>query len=165
MKTGITLSAAALMVLLAIAGFAVPHCEAQQTKRIYVQHLAWPDKLDAEMVRGKAKENPLLLKSYSAVLKLVDKKATNKLIAGVDFKEEMSVLVLWETGGPLYGNLDYEVKGNELNFFVEAPDPDQLWKLRRGSRGKALQFNADFFVVPRDVPVTFEPGERPFSRQ
>ncbi len=72
------------------------------------------------------------------------------------------MLVLWETGGPPGGTLHYEVKGDGLNFFIQAPDPEYVWKLRRGDRGRALLFGANFFAIPRGVSVTIEPQERPW---
>jgi len=166
MKTGTSLSVAVLMVLLTLAGFVVPQSEEQETKRIYVRHLAWPDVLDLEKVRSKATDNPMMLKSASAVLKLVDKKAMKALTAGVNFNEEMIVLVRWETGGPLYGTLQHEAKGDGLNFFVQAPDPAEEWRLYRGVRKKLAFSGADFFVIPRDVPVTMDQGgERPYPKQ
>jgi hypothetical protein len=100
--------------------------------------------------------------------KLIDKAGTKtneeakRLMTGVDFSKEMIVLELWETGGPPGGTLKNEVKGDGLNFFVQAPDPDFVWKLRRGSRGKALMYGANFFAIPRDASVTVEPQERPW---
>jgi hypothetical protein len=102
--------------------------------------------------------------------KLVDKaeaktkEEAKTLMAGVDFSKEMIVLVRWETGGPPCGTLNYEVKGNGLNFFMLAPDPDVVWKQYRGDRRKGLWYGAEFFVIPRDVSVTFEGGERPWPR-
>ena len=197
MKIGVTKSRAAVIVLLSIAGLAVPQSEAQETKQIFVRRLNTPPTLKLEDIRGA--HDVMMLKSASAVKRLVDKlgvkeeakaewetdkieamiahakklvdkeegktkKEAKALMAGVDFSEEMIVLVRWQTGGPLYGTLNYEVKGDGLNFFVLAPDPEILWKLRRGVRGKALFNGADFFVIPRDVSVTIEPQERPWPR-
>jgi hypothetical protein len=215
MKIGVTRSTAAVIVLLTMAGFAVPQNDARgdgrcdqpgdngcfkktEPKQIYARPLNSPQ-YNLLTTEGRAGLGGLTtLKSASAVKKLfkklvvkeeakapgesdrveaaiakakklVDKGETKtneqakKLMAGVDFSKEMIVLVLWETGGPPGGTLNYEVKGDGLNFFVQAPDPDYVWKLRRGSRGKALIYGANFFAIPRDVSVTIEPGqERPW---
>jgi hypothetical protein len=197
MKTGLTKATTAIIVLLTIAGFAVPQNEAQEPKQIYARPLNSPQDifltiegragLDALttlksafavkklfkklVVREEAKayrESDKVEEAIAKAKKLIDKEETKTneeaktLMAGVDFSKEMIVLVLWETGGPPGGTLNYEVKGDGLNFFVQAPDPEYVWKLRRGSRGKALMYGAKFFAIPRDVSVTIEPQERPW---
>lgn len=199
MKTGVTKSTTAVIVLLAMAGLDVPRNEAQEPKQIYARRLNSPQDnlltnegragLDALTTlksaaavkklfeRSVVKEEPKAPRESDKVeeaiaraKKLVDKlgaktkEEPKSLLAGVDFSKEVIVLVLWETGGPPEGTLNYEVKGDGLNFFVQAPDPEYVWKLRRGSRGKLLVYGADFFAIPRDVSVTIEPQERPWSK-
>lgn len=162
MKTGITLSTAALMVLLTIAGFVVPQSEAQEAKRIRVRRLTCPDTVNFKMVRGKAKNNPMTLKNAFAVRKLVGKEKAKALLAGVNFAKEMIVLVLWETGGPPQGYLNYEAKGNGLNFYVQGP-PLVDERGRAIIRKNLLLHGVAFFAISRDVAVTYEPQERPYG--
>jgi hypothetical protein len=199
MRIGVTKSTAAVIVLLTLAGFAVPRNAAQEPKQIYARPLNYPQD-NILTTEGRAGLDGLTtLKSASAVRKLFEKlvvkeeakthresdavqaaiakakklidkggaKTTEEakaLMASVDFSKEMIVLVLWETGGPPGGTLTYEVKGDGLNFFVQEPDPEYVWKLRRGSRGKLLMRGANFFAIPRGVPITVEPQERPWPR-
>jgi hypothetical protein len=161
MKTGMTISTAALVPLLTMAGFVVPQTGAQEAQRIRVRRLARPD-VPVEMVYVKAKESPMMLKSQGAVLKVLPKKATWALIKGVDFDKQMIVLVLWETGGPPEGWLDYEFKDKALHFFVQGP-PLVDERGRAIERRKLLIRSFDFFAVSKDAPITFNGQERPYA--
>jgi hypothetical protein len=57
MKTGITISTAALVPLLAMAAFVVPQSEAQEAQRIRVRRLTRPDivsRLHAQLLLDRA---------------------------------------------------------------------------------------------------------------
>ncbi|MSQ96735.1 MAG: hypothetical protein EXR98_19575 [Gemmataceae bacterium] len=103
---------------------------------------------------GKA--NATKLANAAAVEKLVGKASAKALIDQVDFDKEMIVFVSWNTSGPPDGKLQHEVKGpgddRKLTFFVQGP-PGSV-------RGQRQRIGADFFAVPRNVMVAFDPKER-----
>jgi hypothetical protein len=89
----------------------------------------------------------------AAVEKVVGKDAAKKLLEGVDFTKDQVVLVSWSTGGPPDGTLMYEGKDTKVTFYVQGPIGAQ----RRGER---LRIGADFFAVPKNFSVNFDPKER-----
>jgi hypothetical protein len=97
------------------------------------------------------------LTDAAAVEKLVGNDAAKALVALVDFKKEKLVLVSWTTGGPPDGVLKHEVKkegkGRRLTFYVQGP----IGAKQRGARAR---IGADFFAVPTDINVSFDPKER-----
>src|SRR5262245_29067825 len=96
------------------------------------------------------------LEDAEAVAKLLGDKGkaeAKALAAQVDFKKEALVLVSWTTSGPPDGVLKYEIKDKQIIFFVQGPPAG-------GARGQRARIGADFFAVPRDAKVTFEPKER-----
>jgi len=91
-----------------------------------------------------------------AVAKLLgdDGKAAAKALADqVDFKKEAIVLISWTTSGPPDGVLKHEMQDKQIIFYVQGPPAG-------GVRGQRARIGADFFAVPRDAKVTFEPKER-----
>src|SRR5262249_25549104 len=91
-----------------------------------------------------------------AVAKLLgeDGKAEARALAAqVDFKKEALVLISWTCSGPPDGVLKHEVKNKQIIFFVQGPPAG-------GVRGRRARIGADFFAVPRDMKITFEPKER-----
>ncbi len=104
---------------------------------------------------GKA--NAITLADAAAVEKLVGKASSRALIELVNFEKEMIVFVSWNTSGPPDGKLQHELKGNDenrkLTFYVQGPPGG-------GARGQRLRIGADFFAVPRNLAVTFDPKER-----
>lgn len=103
---------------------------------------------------GKNKVTPLA--DADAVAKLVGKDSAKGLIDAVNFEKEMIVFVSWSTGGPPDGILKHELKGEgnnrKLTFYVKAPNVI--------ARGDRLRLGADFFAVPRNVAVAYDPKER-----
>jgi hypothetical protein len=104
---------------------------------------------------GKA--NATALADAAAVEKLIGKASAKGLVDQVNFEKEAIVFVSWNTSGPPDGNLMHEFKGDgkdrKLTFYVQGPPGG-------GARGQRLRIGADFFAVPRDVAVTFDPKER-----
>lgn len=104
---------------------------------------------------GKA--NAIKLADADAVVKLVGKASSKALIDLVNFEKEMIVFVSWNTSGPPDGKLQHELKGTgadrKLTFYVQGPPGG-------GARGQRLRIGADFFAVPRDLAVAFDPKER-----
>jgi hypothetical protein len=98
-----------------------------------------------------------IMKDATAMEKLLGKDAAKELSARVDFTKEWVVRVIWSTGGPPDGRLEHEVQGNgqdrRLVFYVQGPAGGQ----QRGARETC---SADFFVIPKDVAVTFDAIER-----
>ncbi len=92
------------------------------------------------------------LADAEAVEKLVGKESAKALVEAVDFTKEQIVLVSWTTAGPPEGKLMHEVKDGKIQFFIQGPDAKQ--------RGQRARLGADFFAVPRDAKVAFEPKER-----
>ncbi len=98
-----------------------------------------------------------LLKSQAEVEKLAGKRAADTLAKMVDFSREKVVFVSWNTGGPPFGELKFEVKGagkdRQVVFFVQEPPG-------KGPRGQALRIGGDFYAVPRDLTVEAKVGRR-----
>ncbi|MBI3821324.1 MAG: hypothetical protein HY289_01445 [Planctomycetes bacterium] len=105
-------------------------------------------------IGGKNMVTPLA--DADAVIKLVGKEAAAGLTDAVNFETHRIVLVSWQTSGPPDGALTYEFKGEgkdrALIFYVKAPNV--------AARGERLRLGADFFAVPRDVAVKYDPKER-----
>jgi hypothetical protein len=105
-------------------------------------------------IGGKSKLTRLA--DAEAVEKLLGEKGkadAKALAAQVDFKKEAIVLVSWTSAGPPDGILKHELKDKRIVFFVQGPPPGK-------PRGLRARIGADFFAVPRDAEVTFEPKER-----
>jgi hypothetical protein len=98
-----------------------------------------------------------ILKSQEEVEKVAGAKAATALAKLVDFAKESVVFVSWQTGGPPFGELKYEIKGKDkdrqLVFYVQEPPG-------KGPRGQALRIGGDFFAVPRDLAVEVKVGRR-----
>jgi hypothetical protein len=77
----------------------------------------------------------------------------NALAAQVDFKKEAIVFISWTTSGPPDGVLTHQVTDKKVTFFVQGPGAG-------AARGLRARIGADFFAVPRDRKVTFDPKER-----
>lgn len=92
-----------------------------------------------------------------SVEKLVGKAAAKELIDAVRFENEQVVLVSWTTSGPPEGTLRHEVstsgKSRKLMFYVQGPVGAKI-------RGQRARIGVNFFAVPRDVTVNFDPKER-----
>jgi hypothetical protein len=105
-------------------------------------------------IGGKGKLT--VMTDLAAVEKLVGKDNAKGLAGMVDFNKDQLVLVSWTTSGPPEGTLKYEVKGmgkdRKVIFYVQGPNA--------AVRGQRARIGADFFALPKDVPVTFEPKER-----
>lgn len=102
---------------------------------------------------GGGKASATLLADKEAVEKLVGRRPAESLLRQVDFAKEAIVFVSWNTSGPPDGKLMHETKGQKLTFYVQGPPGG-------GARGQRLRLGADFFAVPRDFAVSFDPKER-----
>ena len=89
--------------------------------------------------------------------KLVGKDEAKALADQVDFDRDMIVHVSWTTSGPPEGMLKHEVKGTgedrRLTFYVQGPPGVK-------ARGQRARIGADFFAVPKNMAVAFDPKER-----
>jgi hypothetical protein len=92
----------------------------------------------------------MVFKSQEEVEKAAGKTVAAVLANYVDFSKENVVFVRWESSGPPFGQLRYEVTGTgkerHVRFYVQEPPGN-------GPRGRAARFGADFFAVPRDMTV------------
>ena len=97
------------------------------------------------------------LTDAAAVENLVGKDAAKALVALVDFEKEKLVFVSWTTSGPPEGVLKYEVKkagkDRRLTFYIQGP-------VGVKARGQRARIGADFFAVPKNLEVSFDPKER-----
>lgn len=97
------------------------------------------------------------LPDAAAVEKLVGKDSAKSLVELVDFKKETIVLVSWTTSGPPEGVLKFEMKGQGearmVQFYIQGPPGG-------GVRGQRARIGADFFAVPSNLKVSFDPKER-----
>jgi hypothetical protein len=122
-----------------------------------------PDAKNVRPLKFVPKEAALLFKigGKSTLTKFEDAEALEKLLgdsakalaAQVDFKKEAIVLVSWTTSGPPDGVLKHELKDKAILFYIQGPPPGK-------ARGERARIGADFFAVPRDAKVTFDPKER-----
>ena len=113
------------------------------------------DSATAFKIGGRNKVTPL--SDADSVEKLLGKESARGLIKEVNFEKETIVLVSWSTGGPPEGTLKHEIRGmgkdRKLIFFIQGPSDAKV-------RGERLRLGADFFAVPRNVAVAFDPKER-----
>jgi hypothetical protein len=93
------------------------------------------------------------LADAEAVEKLVGKDAAKALVDAVDFTKEQIVLVSWTCSGPPDGVLMNEMKDGKIQFYVQGPIDAKV-------RGQRARIAGDFFAVPRDAKVAFDPKER-----
>jgi hypothetical protein len=106
---------------------------------------------------GELQSKVMAMEDPAAVEKLLGKDSASELLKLVDFAKEKIVLVNWSTSGPPEGSLKHEVTGagreRRLVFYVQGPAGATI-------RGMRAMLAADFFAVPRDIPVTFDAVER-----
>ena len=106
-------------------------------------------------VGGQNKVTTLI--NTASMEKLLGKGNAKALASQVDFGKEKIVLVSWTTSGPPEGTLKYEVKGTgkdcRVTFYVQGPPGATI-------RGQRARIAADFFAVPRNAVVLFDPQER-----
>jgi len=88
-----------------------------------------------------------VLKSTADVEKAAGKSAADQVAKLVNFDKEDVVLVRWTSSGPPFDSLEYEVKGNAVEFYLKDPT-------KGGIRGQALRLGADFFAVTKGATVT-----------
>jgi hypothetical protein len=97
-----------------------------------------------------------VFKSREEIEKVAGKEATEALAKRVDFSAEYIVFVSWNSGGPPFGFLKYEIRqqgaARQIEFYVVEPLDQQ--------RGSALRVGADFFAVPCDMTVKSALGWR-----
>jgi hypothetical protein len=152
MKTLGMLTLAGCCVLVAAAGLA-----AQGDEKVIVRPVPFKPQDPAFFFRVGGQGKVTTLADAAAVEKLVGKADAKVLADKVDFAREMLVLVSWTTSGPPEGVLKHEVKGagkdRRLTFYVQGPAGAKI-------RGQRARIGADFFIVPRDIAVTFDPKER-----
>lgn len=149
MKRVICAAFACLSISFAAAGLV----DGQGDQPIIVRQLKFmpKDSTIAFTIGGQSKV--WTLTDAAAVEKLVGKADAKPLVDAVDFKKEAIVLVSWTTGGPPDGVLKHESKAGKLQFYVQGPPG-------KGARGERARIGADFFAVPANVKVTFDPKER-----
>jgi hypothetical protein len=125
----------------------------KEEPRLIVRPLKFAAKDAAIMFKIGAQNKVVVLGDAEAVEKLVGKASAKGLLDGVDFAKDKIVLVSWSSGGPPDGVLKHETKGDMVQFYVQGPPAGK-------ARGERLRVGADFFAVPRDLKVSFDPKER-----
>ena len=124
---------------------------------IAVRPLAFKPTEDGFYMRFAGQSKVTTMEDAAAVEKLLGKDSATSLLERVDFTKEKVVLVSWGTSGPPEGSLKHEVKGEgkerQLVFYVQGPVGAHI-------RGARARIAADFFAVPRDIAVAFDPAER-----
>lgn len=144
------------LLTMAIAGLLARTADAQGNKPA-IRSLKFAPK-DPTVVFGIGGLSKVTrLGDAAAVEKLLGKDNAKSLIDAVDFQKDAIVLVSWTTSGPPEGTLKHEVKGEgaerTIQFFVEGPVGAKV-------RGQRARIGADFFAVPQNVKVSFDPKER-----
>src|SRR5262249_24241210 len=113
-------------------------------------------KFDAKNQKLYGKNQLIRLMDAAAVDNLIGNDSAKALLGTVDFRKEMIVFISWETHGPPYGALDYELvwtgKNHGLNFFTRPPGS------QASGDGRCQHIN--FFALPRNLGVSFDPKER-----
>lgn len=124
---------------------------------IAVRPLTFQPSEDDFYIRFGGQGKVTTMANAAAVERLLGKDSAKKLLELVDFKKEKIALASWATSGPPEGSLKHEVKGEgkerRLVFYVQAPAGAQI-------RGQRERIAADFFAVPMDIAVVFDPAER-----
>jgi hypothetical protein len=124
--------------------------------KIPVRHLKFTPKDPMAGFKLGGRNKLTALDDAGAVEALLGKDSVKSLIDAVDFAKEKIVMLSWSTSGPPDGMLAHEVKGTgkdrKLQFYVQAPNAQ--------TRGERLRLALDFFAVPKDVAVAFDPKER-----
>jgi len=150
---------AARFCVLVLAGLTPQASQAQDAKeeKIVVRPLKFTPKDPALNYRIGGQSKTTTLADPAAVKKLVGTDNAKALLDLVDFQKEKLVLVSWTTSGPPDGTLQHEFKGTgkdpRLIFFVQGPPG-------ANARGQRARLGANFFAVPRNVDVSFDPKER-----
>jgi hypothetical protein len=125
-------------------------------EKIAVKTLKFTPKDSGAVQKIGGKGKATVLTDASAVENLVGKDNAKSLTDMVNFEKEELVLISWTQIGTPSGKLMYEVKGTgkdrKVIFYVQAPDAK--------IRSRLARVAADFFVLPKDVAVDFEPKER-----
>lgn len=154
MKSLLLILLAGMSALLATTGSAAP---GDKDDKVVVRLLRLQGSDPATVFQLGGQSKLTTLADAVAVEKLVGKAGAKSLVDGVDFTKEQIVLVSWTTSGPPDGKLSHEVKGKaddrQLVFFVQGPIGAKV-------RGQRARIGVDFFAVPRNVAVTFDPKER-----
>ncbi len=156
MRTAMCMATLGLCVLATGLASAV-QAQVDKDKETVVRPLRFApeDPMVIFMIGGQSKLTRLA--DAEAVEKLVGQAAAKSLLDVVDFKKEAIVLVSWTTSGPPEGVLKHETKGDgadrRVQFYVQGPPG-------AGARGQRARIGADFFAVPREAKVTFNPEER-----
>ncbi|HZZ80925.1 MAG TPA: hypothetical protein VFE62_20655 [Gemmataceae bacterium] len=143
------------LCLIALAGL-VTVSHAQPDKKAdakpAVRALKFSAKDPSLVFKIGAKGKVTVLEDAAAVEKLVGKESAKQLVDAVDFTKDKIAFVSWSTGGPPDGKLTYRGKENMITFYVQAPQAK--------ARGERLRIGADFFAVPRNFKVAFDPKEQ-----
>ena len=112
-----------------------------------------PQKPPMTIYTFAGKNEMITFADAAAVAKFMGDDGAKGLVDQVNFSKEKMVLVSWTTPGTPDGVLRYQVKKDgTIEFFVQGPGTNL--------RGKRLRLGADFFAVPRDTEVKFDPNER-----
>jgi hypothetical protein len=146
---------ASLAVILPVSGaFAT---EKEKEEKITVRSVAFKPKDPTSFFRLGGQGKVTALTDAESVEKLVGKDNAKMLVDAVDFTKEQLVFISWTTSGPPDGKLMHEVKGmgkdRKVIFYVQGPEKGKI-------RGQRARLGADFFALPKNVTVEFEPKER-----
>lgn len=142
-----------LALVLGDAGTRTAAAPAPEEAPIVVRHLKFtppgPDATGGRLLGGGAEAK--VLAGVEELAKLVGKKSADELTKQADLTKEVIVFVSWSSSGPPFGTLQQDVKGKDKERRVEFYVKEPAAKVR----GQALKLGADFYAVPRGVPVKF----------
>jgi hypothetical protein len=152
MKHSIVAASLILAVIVLASGVSAN----DKDEKIAVRMLKFTPKDPTAMFKIGGQGKVTRMTDAASVEKLVGKDNAKGLVDMVDFDKEQLVFLSWTTSGPPDGKLMHEVKGTgkdrKVLFYVQAPNAQV--------RGQRARLGADFFVLPKNVPVDFEAKER-----
>lgn len=106
----------------------------------------------------------VVLTNTAAVEKLLGKESAKCVLSMVDFEKEQLVFVSWITDSTTDGSLKHESKGagaeRLITFYVQGSGKGKAKKGESSVELVVTIIGADFFALPRNVKVGFDPKER-----
>ena len=160
----------ASILVCVVATLTAATCADDKGDKIAVRNVEFTpkdDKADKALIiwlgiSGQSKVTTLT--DAAAIEKLVGTDNVKGQLSKVDFNKDQLVCVSWMSSGPPYGTLKHEVKGvgkdRQVTFYVQGSG---RVKAKKGNSSVELVIDfigADFFALPRNVKVAFDPKER-----
>ena len=142
-------------------------CADDKNEKIVVRAVSLPptDPEDPRLcLRIGGQSKLTVLTDRAAVEKLLGKESAKSVLSKVDFDKEQLVFVSWITDSSTDGSLKHEIKGagaeRLVTFYVQGSGKVKAKKGESSVEFVVTFIGADFFALPRNVKVAFDPKER-----